>query len=96
MTSPFDDLFQSGVETLMEYSGDRNTITYVDKDGNQSGPITALLGHVEVSEVEASDGTIRKEYRLTIHITRDSSGKWAGYWTRRFAASFLSKGKPGR
>lgn len=71
---------------------DETQVTYVNEEGTQFGSISAMLGHVEVAEMEVGDGTIRKEYRRTIHILRDDASAWGGFDNPQVKGTFIIDG----
>lgn len=80
MTSLFDELFRESAATmLMEYAAEETLVTLKRGDTTIQSGINAMLGHIEVVEVEYEDGVIRKEYRRTMSILRDAGSKWKGY-----------------
>jgi hypothetical protein len=81
MASIFDDMFgQSGVTSLFAYGADPdNTLTYYPPGGGSpTSGIVALLGPVNVVEVEGVDGTLRKVYRRDVTVSVDPSSEWGG------------------
>lgn len=71
MASIFKSHFEPALSGLLDYFADETPITYTDRAGSVVN-LRAILGDVQVTEVEHADGTIVKEYRRSIHIPRET------------------------
>lgn len=71
MTSIFKSHYESAMSGLLDYFADDAPVTYTDRAGSVVN-LRAILGDIQVTEVEHADGTLVKEYRRTIHIPREA------------------------